>query len=164
MKLFRLLGYYCNPGQNMNPESEQVQEANELAPLLEASINSILLNPEADNDIKNAIQKPTVFVFKDEDSHLFGYFTRDRIARINGVVYNRNFITQIPYKYKSWFKPGDAIPLSQNSNTEDAAVATSPRRKRSEYNLDNEETRVKKRAASKEEMSAIKLKQEYLCL
>ena len=98
MKLFRLLGYYCNPGQNMNPESEQVQEANELAPLLEASINSILLNPEADNDIKNAIQKPTVFVFKDEDSHLFGYFTRDRIARINGVVYNRSFITQIPYK------------------------------------------------------------------
>ena len=51
MKRFRLLGYYSNPGQNMNPESEQVQEANELAPLLEASINSILLNPDADNDI-----------------------------------------------------------------------------------------------------------------
>lgn len=157
MKRFRLLGYYCNPGQNVNPESKQVQEANELAPLLETSINSILLNPDADNDIKNAIQKPTVFVFKDEDSHLFGYFTRDRIALINGVVYNRNFITQIPYKYKSWFKPGDAIPLSQNSNTENTAVNTSPRRKRSEYNPDNEETRVKKRAVSKEEMSAIKL-------
>ena len=47
MKRFRLLGYYSNPGQNMNPESEQVQKANELAPLLEASINSILLNPDA---------------------------------------------------------------------------------------------------------------------
>ena len=47
MKRFRLLGYYCNPGQNVNPESKQVQEANELAPLLEASINSILLNPDA---------------------------------------------------------------------------------------------------------------------
>lgn len=148
MKRFRPLGYYCKPGQNVNPESKQVQEANELAPLLETSINSILLNPDADNDIKNAIQKPTVFVFKDEDSHLFGYFTRDRIALINGVVYNRNFITQIPYKYKSWFKPGDAIPLSQNSNTENAAVNTSPRRKRSEYNPDNEEIRVKKRAVS----------------
>lgn len=168
MKQLRLLGYYCKPGQNMNPEIEQVQEANELAPLLESSINSLLLNPDTDEDIKDAIRKPTVFVFKDEDTHLYAYFTRDRIAKINGVVYNKNFITQIPFKYKTWFKPGNAIPLSQSSNADDTTTMNASRVKRSEYKQDNKENRVKTRSVSKEETDDVKrirknwkLKDEY---
>ena len=64
----RLLGYYCKPNQILYPETERVQEANALAPLLEASIESLFQNPETDDDIKRVIQKPTVFVFKAEDA------------------------------------------------------------------------------------------------
>jgi len=56
-----------------------VQEARELAPLLEASIDSLSQNPETDEDIKRAISKPTVFDFKDEGDNLVAYFTMRNI-------------------------------------------------------------------------------------
>lgn len=105
----RLLGYYCKPNQILYPETERVQEANALAPLLEASIESLFQNPETDDDIKRVIQKPTVFVFKAEDASLLAYYTRDKIARLTGVIYNRTQITQVPLKYKAWFYPGEEI-------------------------------------------------------
>ena len=48
----RLIGYYTSPNQRMNPELEKIQEAQNLAPLLQASIESLWSNPETDIDIK----------------------------------------------------------------------------------------------------------------
>ena len=44
----RLIGYYSSPNQRMNPETERIQEAQELAPLLRASIESLCNNPNTD--------------------------------------------------------------------------------------------------------------------
>ena len=110
-KKIRLLGYYSGPNQVLYPERERVQEAKELAPLLEVSIDSLSQNPDTDDDIKRAILKPTVFVFKDEDDNLVAYFTRDKNARLTGVQYNKRSITIVPLKYKAWFIPGENIEL-----------------------------------------------------
>ena len=95
----------------MNPETEKIQEALALAPLLRASIESLWNNPKTDLDFKKTISTPTVFVFKDENGSLSAYFTKDNIARVTGVVYNRQFIVQAPFMYKAWFIPGQIISL-----------------------------------------------------
>ena len=64
-KKIRLLGYYNSPNQKMNPESERIEDAYILAPLLESSINSLLSNPDIDLELKQTLSIPTVFVFKD---------------------------------------------------------------------------------------------------
>lgn len=117
----RLLGYYSKPNQVLYPERERVQEAAELAPLLESSINSLLQNPDADEDIKSAILKPTVFVFKDEDNNLVAYYTRDKNARLTVVVYNKSHIIPVSYSYKAWFFPGESIELIPEESSETPA-------------------------------------------
>lgn len=112
----RLLGYYSRPNQIMKPESERIEEANELAPLLCNSIQSLYQNPETDEELKKVILAPTVFVFKNEAGNLVAYFTKDKIARVTGVVYSRSAITQVPLKYKAWFYPGQSINLITQSN------------------------------------------------
>lgn len=114
----RLLGYYSKPNQVLYPEQERVLEANELAPLLESSIDSLLQNPDTDEDIKAAILRPSVFIFKDEDSQLIAYFTRDKIVRLTAVVYNKNHIIPVSYKYKAWFFPGENIELMHEDSNE----------------------------------------------
>ena len=107
----RLIGYYSSQNQKMNPETEKIQEALALAPLLRASIESLWNNPKTDLDFKKTISTPTVFIFKDENGSLSAYFTKDNIARVTGVVYNRQFIVQAPFMYKAWFIPGQIISL-----------------------------------------------------
>lgn len=123
----RLLGYYSFPNQKMNPESEQVEEANRLAPLLESSIFSLYKNPETDEELKKAIESPTVFVFKDEEGNLRAYFSKDKTVRITGVEYNRRFIKQVSRKYKAWFYPGQRINLIQHNSDEIDQVPTETR-------------------------------------
>ena len=108
---FRLLGYYNFPNQVMNPETERTEEAQELAPLLELSIQSLYDNPYTDDDLRKVITTPAVFVFKSEEDNLYAFYTKDKTARITGVVYNRKDITQVPLKYKAWFYPGQPIDL-----------------------------------------------------
>ena len=114
MKL-RLLGYYSNPNQVLYPERERMQEANELAPLLETTIDQLLINPDTDEEIKSVIKVPTVFIFKDGNGNLIAYYTRDKIARLTNVVFNKASIILVPPKYKAWFSPGEEIklPVSQ---------------------------------------------------
>ena len=125
----RLLGYYSFPNQKMNPESERVEEANKLAPLFESSILSLYKNPETDEELKKAIESPTVFVFKDEEGNLCAYFTKDKTVRITGVEYNRRVIKQVSLKYKAWFYPGQRINLIQQNSDEIDHVSTETRRK-----------------------------------
>lgn len=112
MKL-RLLGYYNYPNQDMYPEKDRIAEANELAPLLDASLQSIYQNPKTDALIKRMIDSATVFVFKDEENHLYGYFTKNKTVRLTDVKYNKYSIEQIPFKYKAWFYPGKQITIMQ---------------------------------------------------
>ena len=129
----RLLGYYNFPNQVMKPESELVEEANEMAPLLSLSIQSLMDNPNTDEELKQVIQTPTVFVFKNEEGKLIAYYTKDKIVRLTNVVYNRNDITQVPLKYKSWFLPGQPIIVKAGNNKDikkDNSVKASPNTKR----------------------------------
>lgn len=110
-KKIRILGYYHFPNQTMKPEINCEDEARELAPLLECSLNSLLYNDEVDDNLKEMIKTPSVFIFKDESGHLYGYFTKDKNARITDVKYNKGAINQVPLKYKAWFYPGKKIHL-----------------------------------------------------
>ena len=107
----RLLGYYHLPNQKMNPESERILEAEELAPLLARSIQSLYDNPETDEELKTIIKEPTVFIFKLESGELCAYFTKEKIAKLTGVHYVRDSITQVSLKYKAWFYAGQDIEL-----------------------------------------------------
>lgn len=119
----RLLGYYHYPNQDMKPEESCILEALELAPLLETSLNSIYQNPETDTYIKDIISSPTVFIFKDEDNNLYGYFTSNKSVRITDVKYNKSAIEQMPFKYKAWFMPGKRIKLIPKKNEEPQATS-----------------------------------------
>ena len=66
----RLLGYYNFPNQTMKPEEAYVNDAEELAPLLRMSLESVKDNPCADDYIKDVIDNPAVFIFKDEENKL----------------------------------------------------------------------------------------------
>lgn len=128
-KKIRLLGYYNFPNQKMNPENERVEDAQYLAPLLESSINSLYLNPDTDEDLKAAIEAPTVFIFKDEEGKLYAFFSKDKLARVTGVVYNRRDIKQVPLKYKAWFYPGQNINLIQQKDNEMSQPSTETKRR-----------------------------------
>lgn len=107
----RLLGYYHFPNQTMKPETEYVNEAHELSLRLASSMDNLKDNPETDNVMRKMIVSNTVFIFRDENHHLYGYFTGDKSVRISNVIYNRSAITEISRKYKAWFCPGKAIRL-----------------------------------------------------
>ena len=110
----RLLGYYNFPNQTMKPEEAYVKEAEELAPLLRASLESIRNNSNADDFIKEVISGKAVFIFKDERNKLYAYFTGTEIARITNVAYSKKNIKQVPLKYKRWFVPGHDIILIED--------------------------------------------------
>ncbi len=150
-KKLRLLGYYHQQNQKMYPERERVLEAEELAPLLAHSIQSLYDNPETDEEIKSVIQEPTVFVFKTEDGELCAYFTKEKIAKLTGVHYVRDKITQVPLKYKAWFYAGHDIeifvpkdPTSASKKTNSSTSNSVQRRKRVSVEAD-EVTKVKTR-------------------
>lgn len=123
----RLLGYYNFPNQTMKPEEAYVNDAEELAPLLRMSLESVKDNPCADDYIKDVIDNPAVFIFKDEENKLYAYFTGTGIARITNVFYNKNSIKQVPLKYKRWFIPGRPIQLiEENPNSEGTNSPSAP--------------------------------------
>ena len=108
---FRLLGYYHSYGQDMKPELVRVKEANDLARLLNASVGSLMKNPDTDKELKEIIKDGAVLIFKDEKSNLYGFFTKNRTARITDVKFSKRDIIQVPLKYKAWFYPGKPIKL-----------------------------------------------------
>lgn len=111
MLKFKLLGYYHFPNQNMKPETERIEKARELAGLLNASVDSLVKNPDTDMELKEIIKDGAVFIFKDKKSNLYGFFTKNRTARITDVQFSKGKITQVPLKYKAWFYPGRPIKL-----------------------------------------------------
>lgn len=139
----RLLGYYTSPNQVMKPEEELVDDAKVLADLLGKSIDMLYQNPLVDDTMKSVITSRTVFVFKgEEDGHLYGYFTTDRIARISNVRYQKNFIKPVDLKYKRYFVPGEEIRLINDiaDNVHDMQTGKHPRMTSSKVGYIAEET------------------------
>ena len=114
----RLLGYYNFPNQTIKPEEAYIKEAEDFAPLLRASLESIKHNENADDLIKEVISGCVVFIFKDEKNKLYAYFTGAGIARITNFFYNKKCIRQVPLKYKRWFIPGHEIVLIEQQPAE----------------------------------------------
>ena len=122
----RLLGFYHFPNQDMKPETEYVEEAKELARLLNVSIGSLMKNPDTDKELKVIIKDGAVFIFKDEKNNLYGFFTKNRTARITNVKFSKESIIQVPLKYKAWFYPGRPVRLiiqqDSNNNTDNSTT------------------------------------------
>lgn len=118
-KQLRLIGFYNKPNQTMHKETEFVEEAIELAELLRKSFISIEKNKETDSVFLSIIKGNTVFILKDEDSHLFAFYPYKGIARLTRVKYVKKDVTPVPLKYKSWFVPGKEIKISSNIHNSD---------------------------------------------
>lgn len=122
-KKYRLLGFYNNPNQSMKEEEVYVEEAKELATLLQKTLSSLLASKDMDSLFASIIKSNAVIILKDEDKNLYAYWTLKRIARISDVKYVKSAITEIPRKYKSWFTPGEEISLKEN--TREYVITTS---------------------------------------
>lgn len=145
----RLIGYYTGADKKMKPEQEYVEEARWLAPLLDSSINSLETNPDVDTDFKNVIKGNTIFIFKDENGNLYGFYTTEKIARITHVKYAKNVVSPIPLRYKQWFVPGEAISLIN----EDIALL---KRRKKEETLNNKAKSNSRSHENNEEVQRLK--------
>lgn len=118
-KKFRLLGYYPTNRAKLKKETEYPQEAKELSLLLKESFKEVSMLDGIDDSFAYDFLE-YVFIFKDEDNHLFAYFSKDDIARITDVEYNKDTIKTVDYKYKNWFVPGEPfITNAQGADTHD---------------------------------------------
>ena len=109
----RILGYYNNPDQRLNPEEEDPVTATELAQLLKRSFDS-MDDPNKDADFDEAI-RTGVFVMRDRESHLFAYWPRQNEARVTNVEISRDpqVFRVVPLEYKYWFTPGGPIEIGR---------------------------------------------------
>ena len=107
----RLIGYYNRPDQDLNSEQLFCAEAENLATLLEESFQRLIQNPKTDQSFRAILQSKAVFILKSTDNRLSAYFPYKNIARLSNVKYIKDEITPIPLKYKSWFIPGQDIPV-----------------------------------------------------
>ena len=106
----RLLGYYNGPDQKLNPETEQIEFANALGELLSGTFSNIN-DPNDDPDFASALETG-VFLMRDRESHLYAFWPKERVARITGVMFNREALTILPLEYKYWFVPGEEMTIA----------------------------------------------------
>ena len=107
----RLLGYYNTENQSMQPETEKPEEAAALAELLSVTfedMNDINNDPDFESARQNG-----VFLLRDRDSNLFAYFPKGKIAKVTGVVFNREELVMLPLEYKNWFIPGEELVITK---------------------------------------------------
>ncbi len=109
----RILGYYNNPDQRLNPEEEDPVTAGELAQLLKRSFANVE-DPNEDTGFAEAL-RTGVFVMRDRDSHLYAYWPREGEARVSNVEISRDpqVFQQLPLEYKYWFSPGGPIEIGR---------------------------------------------------
>lgn len=143
-KQLRLLGYYHFPNQDMKPEVSRLSEAIELAPLIEASLQNLLVNPETDLVMREMLSSATVFIFKDEDNNLYGYFTKNRSVRLTDVKYSKSAIEPVTFKYRAWFVPGEHIKLIKQKNGANKNVSSQEATNKNDMDS-NEVVKVKRR-------------------
>ena len=108
--LLRLLGYYNKEGQVLNEETEQVEQAKDLAERLDKTFSNIE-NANSDDGFEDALREG-VFIMRDKDYHLYAYWPKNKVARITGVSYNRDALRPLPMEYKYWFTPGEGLKIA----------------------------------------------------
>lgn len=106
-----IIGYYTSAKQNMEEETERIEEAKELAVLLGRTFSTINTTIIKDKKFVEALSSNTVFIFNDEQRNLYAYYPRKGIARLTNVVYNRNNINPAPLEVKGWFVPGSFLTV-----------------------------------------------------
>lgn len=113
-KKFRLLGYYVSDHTKLKDETEYPQEAKELSSLLKKSFENLANLDKVDiSFVKDFFEY--VFIFKDEDEHIFAYYPKKCIARITDVSYNKSQIKIVNFKYKNWFTPGESFSIIKST-------------------------------------------------
>lgn len=112
----KLIGYYSNENQNMQPEKRFIEEAKQLNDLLEQSFQLTFANHSESNELNDdfiaSLSRNSVYILKDTDKNLYAWFKQKQIARISHVVYDKT-IKPIPVAYQSWFLLGEAIPKNE---------------------------------------------------
>lgn len=107
----RLIAYYNMPIQTMEEETKYIEAAGRLADLLQISFTVLSHNNKVDPIFRSLLTSNAVFILRDEDYNLYAYYPHKNIARITKVIYNKRHSTPVPYIYKSWFVPGQAISV-----------------------------------------------------
>lgn len=111
----RLIGYYNKPNQNMREEQELVDDALQLAKLLERSFSFLQEDVQDQPLFLSILKGNTVFILKGEDCKLYAYYPYKKIARITKVKYVKADVTPMPFEYKAWFVPGQEISVHKKS-------------------------------------------------
>lgn len=121
----RLLGYYNEPDQKLNAETERPEFAEELGKQLDLTFSNIE-DVNHDDGFADAL-KNGVFLMRDRNSHLYAYWPKEKVTRVTGVVFNRQFLTSLPLEYKYWFTPGGELTIGEKgtANTFAANVGSS---------------------------------------
>jgi hypothetical protein len=108
----KLIGYYKSASPKLNIESININEASDLAKLLNKSFYAAeciaSLNTEFYRDLIRS-----VLIFKNFYGHLFAYLPITGTARITDVKFNRKEITIPPEEYKTYFTPGKPFGIKQ---------------------------------------------------
>ena len=105
----RLLGYYNDENQTMQPEEKSPELAEALAELLSKTFDGIE-DVNKDPDFKAAIENG-VFIMRDRDFNLYAYFPKEKRAKVTDVEFNDDSLTSLRYEYKNWFVPGKELVI-----------------------------------------------------
>ena len=94
--------------------------------------------------MREMLSSATVFIFKDEDNNLYGYFTKNRSVRLTDVKYSKSAIEPVTFKYRAWFVPGEHIKLIKQKNGANKNVSSQEATNKNDMDF-NEVVKVKRR-------------------
>lgn len=114
----RLIGYYSSENTKLNPETERIDEAEELAPLLQKSLLSLENNDRIQESFLSVLKGNTVFIFKTREGELVAYHTTTNRARLSNVNYVKDAVTPAESIYKKWFVPGEKMIIKPSPKPE----------------------------------------------
>lgn len=106
----RLVGYYTSNTQNMRSEDIYIDEALKYAELMNYTFKSVKINNIVNGRLKKAITNNTVFIFEDQKNKLYAYYPKKNIFKISHVYFGKGG-TRVSEKDKSWFVPGEELPI-----------------------------------------------------
>lgn len=114
----RLIGYYSSDSVKLNPETERIDEAEELAPLLKQSLLSLEGNDRIQESFLSILKGNTVFIFKTREGELIAYHTTTNSVRLANVHYAKEAVTPADSIYKKWFVPGEKMHIKPSPKPE----------------------------------------------
>lgn len=114
----RLIGYYSSENIKLNPENERIDEAEELAPLLQKSLFSLEEDIRIQESFLSVLRGNTVFIFKTRNGELIAYHTTTKRVRLTNVRYAKDAIIPADSIYKRWFVPGEKMSIKPTPKPE----------------------------------------------